>query len=155
MHRILRQMAIESEGARGLDYKKFRERLDLEGFSCGQNGPLKLRLDLLESFMEEPRNRPSSSTLPPRPTFPHTKAGQKLERAWGAEQEDHRIKYAQETQKKLWSFPPKSLTIIDLSCPFVDDSAACALFTICLELFLENRGDVGRVVALDEAHTVC
>ena len=52
------------------------------------------------------------------------------------------------------SFDPGSLTIIDLSCPFVDESAACALFTICLELFLENRGDVGRVIALDEAHKV-
>ena len=36
----------------------------------------------------------------------------------------------------------------------MDDGAACALFNICLALFLENRGDVGRVVVLDEAHKV-
>lgn len=29
---------------------------------------------------------------------------------------------------------------------------ACSLFTICLSLFLEQESDVGRVVALDEAH---
>lgn len=29
---------------------------------------------------------------------------------------------------------------------------ACSLFNICLSLFLEQEADVGRVVALDEAH---
>lgn len=29
---------------------------------------------------------------------------------------------------------------------------ACALFTICLSLFLEQETEIGRVVALDEAH---
>lgn len=29
---------------------------------------------------------------------------------------------------------------------------ACLLFNICLSLFLEQKSDVGRVVALDEAH---
>ncbi|KAI1628777.1 hypothetical protein EDD37DRAFT_19525 [Exophiala viscosa] len=45
-----------------------------------------------------------------------------------------------------------TLTIVDLSCPFVNENDACALFTICLSLFMENRGDCGRVIALDEAH---
>ena len=54
----------------------------------------------------------------------------------------------------IWSFEPGSLTIVDLSCPFIDESAACALFDIALALFLENRGNVGRVIALDEAHKV-
>ncbi|KAI9808627.1 MAG: hypothetical protein M1825_003778 [Sarcosagium campestre] len=53
---------------------------------------------------------------------------------------------------KLWNFPAGSLTIIDLSCPFVDESSACDLFDICLSIFLEQRGQVGTVVALDEAH---
>ncbi|MCJ1437268.1 hypothetical protein MMC27_006654 [Xylographa pallens] len=162
IHRILRQMAIESQGAKGLDYNKFRYRLALEGFSRDQNGPLKLRLDLLESFMDEQRKPPSVYVPPPRPVFAATKAGRKSERAWDTEQENNKSRFDQEklekekarieTKRKTWSFQPGSLTIVDLSCPFVDDSAACALFTICLELFLENRGDVGRVVALDEAH---
>ncbi|MCJ1397594.1 hypothetical protein MMC11_000789 [Xylographa trunciseda] len=162
IHRILRQMAIESRGAKGLDYNNFRQRLTLEGFSRDQNGPLKLRLDLLESFMEEPQKPPQSYVPPLRPQFTETKAGRRNGRAWDAEQEGKRQQFAMiglekkrarlEAQAKTWAFPPGSLTIIDLSCPFVDDSAACALFTICLELFLESRGDVGRVVALDEAH---
>ncbi|KAM0803392.1 hypothetical protein BDR22DRAFT_801862 [Usnea florida] len=52
----------------------------------------------------------------------------------------------------IWSFKPGSLTIVDLSCPFVDESAACVMFNICLALFLEDREKAGRIVALDEAH---
>lgn len=45
------------------------------------------------------------------------------------------------------------LTIVDLSCPCVTEETACSLFNICLSLFLEqNPEDIGRVVALDEAH---
>ena len=39
----------------------------------------------------------------------------------------------------------------DLSCPFFDESSACALFGI---LFLESRNTASRIVALDEAHKV-
>jgi len=44
------------------------------------------------------------------------------------------------------------MTIVDLSCPCVTAEAACALFNICLSLFLEQASTIGRVVALDEAH---
>lgn len=54
----------------------------------------------------------------------------------------------------IWDFKPGSLTIIDLSCPFVDEAGACGMFNICLSLFLETRGDDARIVALDEAHKV-
>jgi len=47
-----------------------------------------------------------------------------------------------------------TLTIVDLSCPFVNENDACSLFTMCLSLFMENRGEGGRIVALDEAHKV-
>ena len=51
-------------------------------------------------------------------------------------------------------FKPKagSLTIVDLSCPFVSEGDACMLFSICLSLFLGGRSDHGLIVALDEAH---
>ena len=55
---------------------------------------------------------------------------------------------------KAWSFEPGTLTIVDLSCPFVDESSACSLFAICLALFLEKPMHAGRVIALDEAHKV-
>ena len=48
---------------------------------------------------------------------------------------------------------PGSLTIIDLTDPLVDAASACSLFDICLGIFLED-GQVGRVIALDEAHKV-
>lgn len=57
-------------------------------------------------------------------------------------------------KQDIWQFPSGSLTIIDLSCPFVDESMACVLFDICLSLFLGQQTKVGRVVALDEAHKV-
>lgn len=47
-----------------------------------------------------------------------------------------------------------TLTIVDLSCPFVNENDACALFTICLSIFVEHRADCGRIVAIDEAHKV-
>ena len=119
-------MAEESYGAGGLNYQAFKRRLNLEAFDTRQNGPLKLRLDLLESFMERPQV----------PGIVTTKG----------------MKAAASTD--IWTFEPRSLTIVDLSCPFVDESAACVLFDICLGLFLDNRGSVGRVVALDEAHKV-
>ena len=48
----------------------------------------------------------------------------------------------------------QQLTIVDLSCPFVDASAACVLFNICIGLFLSaTKVDaVGKVIAVDEAH---
>ncbi|KAG8677801.1 hypothetical protein FPOAC2_03941 [Fusarium poae] len=51
-----------------------------------------------------------------------------------------------------WQLKAGQLTIVDLSCPCVTAEAACSLFNICLSLFLEQKGTVGRIVALDEAH---
>ncbi|ETI28331.1 hypothetical protein G647_00780 [Cladophialophora carrionii CBS 160.54] len=53
---------------------------------------------------------------------------------------------------RLFNSAQGTLTIVDLSCPFVNENDACALFTICLSLFMEHRGDCGRIIALDEAH---
>jgi len=52
---------------------------------------------------------------------------------------------------------PQELTIVDLSCPFVDASAACVLFNICIGLFLSASSpeSIGKVIAVDEAHKVC
>lgn len=122
-------MAMKDHYNAGLDYNKFKALLKEEKFNEGQKAMLYTRLQLLESFM-----------------FP-------LETIQWQNQDD-----AQERGKiakaGIWSFQPKSLTIVDLSCPFVDESAACAMFSICLALFLEERGEDGRIVALDEAHKV-
>lgn len=44
--------------------------------------------------------------------------------------------------------------MVDLSCPCVTADGACALFNICLSIFLEQDIKTGRVIALDEAHKV-
>ena len=47
------------------------------------------------------------------------------------------------------------LTIIDLSCPFVDSNLACIMFKTVIDLFLESDTASGKVLVLDEAHKVC
>jgi len=105
--------------------------------------------------MEMPPER-GGHAFDPKPGFPSTKGGRKSEKDW----EQAQTKKAEQTYAKycdkpdIWDFKAGSLTIVDLSCPFVDDGAACVLFNICLALFLKDRSGVGRVVALDEAHKV-
>lgn len=62
---------------------------------------------------------------------------------------------AAQSSTDVWKCEPGSLTIVDLSDPFVSAGDACALFSICLSLFMEQRADTGRVIAVDEAHKVC
>jgi hypothetical protein len=123
LFQILRDMAIEREGRRGVDYRAFKERLDAAAFSREQAGPLKLRLQLLESFLDPRTNGRDGTSVTP--------------------------------SSNIWDFEQGSLTIVDLSDPFVNENDACALFSICLSLFMESRGQGGRVIALDEAHKVC
>ncbi|GAD92385.1 hypothetical protein MGYG_05822 [Paecilomyces variotii No. 5] len=115
LSQVLREMAMQSQGSRGLDYKLFKKRLETEKFTKDQLAPLRLRLQLLESFLDTSPKKSSKTA-------------------------------------DIWEFEKGTLTIVDLSCPFVDENDACALFNICLSLFLENRSTSGRLVALDEAH---
>lgn len=87
-----------------------------------------------------------------KPQFADTKKGREQERKWNSE--DDAIRRTKIAKSNIWSFEPGTLTIVDLSCPFVDEGAACAMFNICLALFLEERQAAGRIVALDEAHKV-
>jgi hypothetical protein len=116
LDKILRDMAKERAGRPGFSYADFKHRLGDAGFTKEQLGPLNLRLQLLEEFLEQSKSASSYETV-----FNHGKG---------------------------------SLTIVDLSCPFVDENAACALFSICLSLFLERRNSGGRIIGLDEAHKV-
>ncbi|PGH32088.1 hypothetical protein GX50_05157 [[Emmonsia] crescens] len=122
--KILREMAEESQGRRGLNFNAFKKRLNDEEWNKGQTGPLHMRLDLLESFLEKSSRKPARGLA----------VGKRMK------------------SENIWDFPKGSLTIIDLSCPFVDENDACSLFNICLSIFMERRNEGGRVVALDEAH---
>lgn len=123
--KILRGMAIANQGRGGFDYARFKLLLGAEPFIQGQMVPLNMRLQVLESFFE-----PGS--------VPGAAPANKLKK----------------NTKGLSSFDPGTLTIIDLSCPFVGAEDACALFNIALSLFLKGRHEAGRVIAMDEAHKV-
>lgn len=73
------------------------------------------------------------------------------------EEQTLKIKANATPRKKGNDWEPVSgrLTIIDLSCHFLDVSTACTLFDVYLGVFLEQKLDIGRLVALDEAHKVC
>ena len=51
-------------------------------------------------------------------------------------------------------FNEGEITIMDLSCPFVDANTACTLFGIGLKHYLRSSA-AGKMVVLDEAHRVC
>lgn len=53
---------------------------------------------------------------------------------------------------EIWQPEAGSLTIVDLSDPFVTESDACTLFSIALKLFIGGWQSAPRMVALDEAH---
>ncbi|KAF2790806.1 hypothetical protein K505DRAFT_250411 [Melanomma pulvis-pyrius CBS 109.77] len=49
------------------------------------------------------------------------------------------------------SFRPGEITIMDMSCPFVDANTACILFKIGLQRYLQSNAP-GKMIVLDEAH---
>ncbi|KAJ5982484.1 hypothetical protein N7451_012584 [Penicillium sp. IBT 35674x] len=124
VQRILREMRVEQQNlGAGFDYAGFKSRILDSGLTPGQLEPLKQRLDTLESFM------------PPQQVFPNP--GKKIKaKRWGSG----------------WMPQPSQLTIVDLSCPCISSDTACSLFNICFGIFLEQTSEVGRIVALDEAH---
>jgi hypothetical protein len=52
------------------------------------------------------------------------------------------------------AFEAGGVTIIDLSCPFVDANLACILFKIGVDMYLESGSTTGKVIVVDEAHKV-
>ncbi|KAI6794709.1 hypothetical protein KC361_g5435 [Hortaea werneckii] len=54
--------------------------------------------------------------------------------------------------KGLFKTDPGTLTVVDLTDPFLDAATVCTLFDICLALFKQNRPSSGLVIGLDEAH---
>jgi hypothetical protein len=50
------------------------------------------------------------------------------------------------------TFKAGEITIIDLSCPFLDASTACVLFKIGMGIYLDSDPSTGKLIVLDEAH---
>lgn len=126
---ILREMAVESQGLGAFDYAEFQRKMAEIPWARGQDGPMKLRLDLLESFMEK---KPVQRQLARRGKGPTSTvmAGSGNDFLTGTS---------------------GTLTIVDLTDPVIDPDSACALFDICLSVFIQQT-QCGKIVALDEAH---
>ena len=121
-------MALEQRGVQNFNYQTFVRKLDRVEMSQQQKGFLDMRKQLLETFLRE--------------TFSLKRAAQEIVRD-------------SQGQGGILDDRPGSLTIVDLSDPFVGANDACTLFEICLSIFLQGKSSEGRVVALDEAHKVC
>ncbi|PYH30122.1 uncharacterized protein BO87DRAFT_390494 [Aspergillus neoniger CBS 115656] len=102
----------------------FKNKILDSGLTLGQLESLKHRLEMLESFMPQPQV---------------TKAT---------------YKRAQTPPKQglLWEPKARQLTILDLSSPRISPGTAWSRFNITLAIFMEQESDIGRVLALDEAH---
>ena len=57
-----------------------------------------------------------------------------------------------EPKTDTFRIAPGTLTIVDLTDPFVNPATACTLFDICLSLFKQKNANTGTIVVLDEAH---
>ncbi|TQS33431.1 hypothetical protein Golomagni_06225, partial [Golovinomyces magnicellulatus] len=126
VQRILRELRLEQQAVGGrFNYRAFRRAVDETSLLPGQLAPLYQRLDTLQSFMIP------SQTL------------------WTGKKAKNSHQYSSQS---IWTPKAGRLTIVDLSCPCITAAMACSLFTICLSLFIEQKSNIGRVVALDEAH---
>lgn len=98
----------------------------MEDFNPNQTAMIKLRLGLLESFLHQPGV--GVATFSKRQRFREAqsgKAGAKIRE----DITDSELRAAL-GEAVTWSSEPGSLTIVDLSCPFVDESLACvSIFT--------------------------
>jgi len=103
-------------------------------FSQGQNQPLQLRIDLLESFLDVPKTPPQAQSTGGNQNSPVVKLDES----------------AKVTQDYIVG-KPGELLIVDLTDPVVDVDAACVIFDTCLSIFLAQTPG-GKIVALDEAH---
>ncbi|KAJ4154374.1 hypothetical protein NW765_015128 [Fusarium oxysporum] len=125
-----RMLNLMQQRGGGFNYQEFKNAMRAANLTKQQSAPLHQRLETLESFMVK-QDAPAEG--------PKSKKGEG--------------KAAPKNQGKVdWTPVSGQLTIVDLSCPCVTAEQACSLFDICLSLFLEQKTDLGRVVALDESH---
>ena len=129
IHKILRQMN-EAEVAFTFNSFQYKLRQAESGFAANQKSMLNLRMDILQSF----RHKPETRQIDPQTKAVVVGEGEPAEGC------------------NVFKAEPGTLTVVDLTDPFVDASTACILFDICLGLFKQNGPTDGLAVALDEAH---
>ena len=133
---ILRDTAVNGKQ---LKLAELESALAAESFAPTQKIMLSLRMQLLKSFCA------SSAQL--ALTEAQARVPGKANKKRVADQQPPIPEH------DVFTLEPGTLTIIDLSDPFVDASTACVLFDICLGLVTASKqSDNGLVIALDEAH---
>jgi hypothetical protein len=145
VQRILRELRIlqQSTGAQ-FDYGEFKRRVLDCDLLPSQLEPLTQRLDTLESFMPLQQADSRCGAMA---------ASNSTGSSWTPEVTDQQVRqYQRPSTNEL--FQASQLTIIDLSCPCISPDTACSLFNVCFGIFMEQDTEIGRVVALDEAHKV-
>ena len=111
-------------------FSAFTQKLKFSNITSQQQPYLDIRMDLLKSFLPEGlKNKAGGSKI--------------LKDA-----------KAYDSEYNMFNTKAGSLTIVDLTNPFMEASDACMLFEICLGIFLQQNANVPKVVALDEAHKV-
>ena len=133
---------MNDKKTRVINFADFEKRIEAITPIGNQRAMLNSRINLLRGFFLKPRTG--------EPQVPRNKQEEQQQK----DQDDVDRFLESHQDKSIWNFKAGELTIVDLSCPFIEEGAACTLFNICLSLFLEGRQDIGRLVALDEAHKV-
>lgn len=108
--RVLRQIAMASQGTDGFDFGYFQYRLNLEPFNPGQLAMLETRLELLKDFVQPHTDPKLSKKASVKPQFAKNKKGKEQERTW--ENNEHYKRQAAMVREDSWSFKPGSLTIV-------------------------------------------
>ncbi|KAK3711425.1 hypothetical protein LTR37_009604 [Vermiconidia calcicola] len=138
LRRVLREIAVEKKGA-APNHLDFKAPLDVEPFTRDQLASLKLRLDLLESFMEGAATGETKGAARPKKKG-IVKAMKKLA----------------VMEVVIFSLDSGSVTTVDLSGPFADAPTACNLFDICFSIAKDTMAQCrkGLAVALDEVQKI-
>ena len=145
VQRILREMRLLQQGnGTAFDYGEFKRRILSSGLLPAQIEPLQQRLDTLESFMPSQKVEPTTGK----------KKGKAKPRSLGSDWTPKVRLPSAYTGALLIGVKSSQLTIVDLSCPCISPDTASSLFNICFGIFMEQTTQVGRIVALDEAHKV-
>jgi len=124
IQRILREMALAGNA---FTITELETKIHAETNDKGQTSMMNLRLELMKGFCSEPARQQAA------------KASRKG------------LQHPPIPFENVFNSEPATLTIIDLSDPFVDASTVCVLFDICLNI-KENCSGSGLAVGLDEAH---
>jgi hypothetical protein len=143
IYKVLRERSFQIAESGEFNWLAFKKRLEAEDLNGSQRAVLRVRFDLVESFMR------SETKLGIKEVTLRGKRGKPRGTAQRSFVE--RTLHDDIAEYDLFAGSPGELTVVDLSDPMIDAETACVLFEIALSLFV-SRTSVSKVVALDEAH---